>query len=237
MKPRRVTVANEEIDYLVKESANATEPRIDVGIHDISVVIPQGMDMDPEELLVENGSWVIEKKRKYEEYRAQIPERTFEEGETFAYLGEPHEVVIEQRSSAEVVDKTLRLPKHGVDRTSVERSLETLYRRKARERFEERADAYAARMGVTYEKIEIRNQRTKWGSCSANGTLGLNWRLMMAPPEIIDYVVVHELAHLIEQSHNDTFWSIVSDHHPAYRDHAKWLEENSTRLVFSDDDI
>jgi len=92
-------------------------------------------------------------------------------------------------------------------------------------------------MGVEYEQIEIRRQRTKWGSCSTNGTLGLNWRLMMAPLEIVDYIVIHELAHLREPNHTDEFWSLVSEHDPEYEAHAEWLTEHSAELVFSETDL
>jgi predicted metal-dependent hydrolase len=92
-------------------------------------------------------------------------------------------------------------------------------------------------MDVEYEQIQIRNQRTKWGSCSTTGTLGLNWRLMMAPPEIVDYIVVHELAHLRESNHTDSFWSLVAEHDPDYEEHSRWLEENSTQLIFSREDL
>jgi predicted metal-dependent hydrolase len=130
-----------------------------------------------------------------------------------------------------------RLAEHHVEETSVRRALETLYRRKARGWFEDRADYYAGEMGVEYEKIEVRNQRTKWGSCSTTGTLGLNWRLMMAPSEIGDYIVIHELAHLREANHTDAFWSLVAEHDPEYEAHANWLESNSTRLIFSEQDL
>lgn len=92
-------------------------------------------------------------------------------------------------------------------------------------------------MNVDYEEIHVRNQRARWGSCSTTGTLGLNWRLMMAPPEIVDYVVIHELAHLREANHSDAFWSLVQEHDSEYRSHAEWLQEHSTRLIFSDDDL
>ncbi len=92
-------------------------------------------------------------------------------------------------------------------------------------------------MELDYDGVQIRNQRTRWGSCSTNGTISLNWRLLMAPPEVIDYVVVHELAHLREPNHTDAFWSLVAEYIPRYETHEDWLEENSTRLVFSADDL
>jgi len=234
---QKVDLLGDTVEFDVRHSSDATEPRIDVDIHGITVVVPESESVHPAELLKENAAWVLEKKREYDSYRDQIPERRYQPGETFPYLGEPHEVIVEQRPSSSVVDGTFRLAEYHVENTSVKRALETLYRRKARQRFERRADHFAAEMEVEYEQIEIRNQRTKWGSCSSNGTLGLNWRLMMAPPEIVDYIVVHELAHLREHNHNPSFWSLVAEHDPDYEAHALWLEENSTRLTFSRDDL
>jgi predicted metal-dependent hydrolase len=235
--PREATLLGKNVRYEVRQSDEATEPRIDVDIHGVRVILPDDSLEDPESLLNENAAWVLEKKQKYESYRDQIPDRDFGLGETFPYLDEPHEIVVEQRSTSEVSDGTFRLAKHHVEQTSIQRALETLYRRKARERFEDRADHFTEKMDVEYKQIEVRNQKTKWGSCSTSGTLGLNWRLMMAPADVIDYVIVHELAHLRESNHTDSFWSLVREYDPEYQEHATWLEENSTQLIFSDDDL
>lgn len=234
---REVELLGEIVGYDVCRSPKASEPRIDVDIHGITVVVPECDEVYPEELLRENAVWVVEKIQKYDTYREQIPERHFEEGAMFPYLGEEREVVVERRPSSTVDEERLRLAKHHVEDTSIKRALETLYRRKARERFEDRAEHFATDMSVEYEKIEVRNQRTKWGSCSTTGTLGLNWRLMMAPPEIVDYVVIHELAHLREPNHTDAFWSFLAEHDPDYQRHANWLEQNGTGLIFSIDDL
>lgn len=232
-----VDLLGDSVEYEVRRSSNASEPRIDVDIHGVTVVVPEHAESEPEELLKENVVWVVEKKRRYDSYREEIPERRYEEGAVFPYLGQDCEVVVERRPSSSVQRNTLRLAKHHVEDTSVKRALETLYRRKARETFEERAEHFAEEMGVEYEKIDVRNQRTKWGSCSTTGTLGLNWRLMMAPIEIVEYIVIHELAHLRESNHTDAFWSLVAEHNPEYEAHAGWLEENGTQLVFSRDDL
>lgn len=234
---REVELLGDTVEYDVRQSSDATEPRIDVDIHGVTVTVPEAEDTFPVELLQENAVWVVEKKREYDDYRDDIPERNFEEGEMFPYLGEEYEVVVERRSSSDVDSQAFWLAKHHVEDTSVKRALETLYRRKARERFEERGNHFAEEMGVEYEQIEVRNQRTRFGSCSTTGTLGLNWRLMMAPEEIVDYVLIHELAHLRESNHDDSFWSLVAEYDPEYKSHAAWLEENSTNLVFSDDDL
>jgi len=234
---RRVELLGESVEYEVRHSSDASEPRIDIDIHRVTVVLPGSGDEYPAELLKENAAWVIEKKRRFDEYRADIPERRFAEGEMFPYLGEDCEILVEQRPSSIVDGESFRLASHHVEETSVKRALETLYRRKARERFEARADHFAEQMELAYEKIEVRNQRTKWGSCSTSGTLGLNWRLLMAPPDVLDYVVVHELAHLREQNHTSEFWRLVGEYIPDYERRAQWLNEHSVSLIFTEDDL
>lgn len=180
---------------------------------------------------------MLEKSRRYERFRDAAPERTFTVGEPFPFLGDEYELAVETRPRAAVADGAIRLRQSAVDQSSIQRALENFYRRQARTHFDARAGRYAEKMGVTYDQIEIRNQRTKWGSCSTSGTLGLNWRLMMAPPPIVDYIVVHELAHLREATHTREFWTLVAKHDPTYREHAAWLDENSARLIFTEEDL
>lgn len=91
--------------------------------------------------------------------------------------------------------------------------------------------AYAARMGVTYGRITVRNQTSRWGSCSASGNLNFNCLLMLAPPEVRDYVVVHELAHRIHMDHSAAFWQEVERILPDYRERVRWLKENGGELL------
>lgn len=233
----RVELDGQMIEYAVTKSEDATQPRIDVGIHGVTVVVPAGSDADPETFLQDHAEWVLEKRAKYEEYLEAVPERRFEPGETFPYLGESYELVVESRSASQIEDGAIRLAAHHVEQTSIKQALRQFYRRKAREMIEKLVEEHAANMDVEYEKLEIRNQRTKWGSCSSSGTLGINWRLIMAPPEILEYVVIHELAHLQESNHTKEFWRLVGKYDPDYAEHADWLEDNSARLIFSDEDL
>lgn len=88
-----------------------------------------------------------------------------------------------------------------------------------------RIQYYAKIMGVTYGKVTLREQKTRWGSCSSKGNLNFNWKLALMPDEILDYVVVHELAHRMEMNHSDKFWKIVENVLPDYRERRKWLKE------------
>lgn len=91
--------------------------------------------------------------------------------------------------------------------------------------------AYANRMGVTYGRITIRNQKTRWGSCSSKGNLNFNCLLMLMPEEIVDYVVVHELAHRKEMNHSPAFWREVEKVMPDYKEKRKWLKENGSKYM------
>lgn len=94
-----------------------------------------------------------------------------------------------------------------------------------------RVEWFAERIGVTYGRITIRNQKTCWGSCSAKGNLNFNCLLMLAPPEVADYVVVHELCHRLEMNHSRRFWELVARELPDYRERRRWLKENGSVLM------
>lgn len=103
--------------------------------------------------------------------------------------------------------------------------LEAEYRNKARTQIEARAAYFARLMGVTYNRISIRAAKTRWGSCSARGNLNFHWKLILMPPGVLDYVVVHELAHRKEMNHSPMFWAEVERILPDYRQRRKWLKE------------
>ena len=100
-----------------------------------------------------------------------------------------------------------------------------------RRRFAERAAFYAPLLGVRFGRIAVRCQKSKWGSCSAKGNLNFNCLLLLAPVEVLDYVVVHELCHLLEMNHSERFWQSVADVMPDYRDRRRWLREHGGELM------
>ena len=103
-------------------------------------------------------------------------------------------------------------------------ALEQAYRRQAKARLEERAAYFASRMGVSNQRISVRAAKTRWGSCSAKGNLNFHWKLILMPPQVLDYVVVHELAHRKEMNHSPAFWAEVEKILPDYRERRKWLK-------------
>ncbi len=118
------------------------------------------------------------------------------------------------------------------DLTDTQRAaLERRYIDAAKEYFPKRAAYYQQYTGGTYHRISIRDQKTRWGSCSSKGTLSFNWRLMLAPPAILDYVVVHELCHLTYMNHSTAFWKKVEAVCPDYRTARKWLKDHGHELT------
>lgn len=126
-------------------------------------------------------------------------------------------------------------PKKSRSLTEAEiRRLETLekrYRNAARQQFESRVAYFHRITGGNYTSITVRDQKTRWGSCSSRGTLSFNYRLIFAPPVILDYVVVHELCHLTHMDHSKNFWNMVAAVMPEYKEYRKWLREHGQELT------
>lgn len=105
------------------------------------------------------------------------------------------------------------------------------YKKKAKSYIYERVEYYRTMTGGSYRTIRIGDPKTRWGSCSSNGTLSFSWRLMLAPPRVLDYVVIHELCHLTYMDHSREFWEKVASIDPDYKEHKKWLKENEEKLI------
>jgi predicted metal-dependent hydrolase len=115
-------------------------------------------------------------------------------------------------------------------RTAIEQALVSWLLRKAEEVIDERLKYYRDIVGVSYNRFCIKAQKTRWGSCSSKGNLNFNWRLIMAPQWVLDYVIVHELSHLRHMNHSKEFWNTVANYMPEYKKAVAWLKENGGSL-------
>ncbi|MBQ7776512.1 MAG: M48 family metallopeptidase [Lachnospiraceae bacterium] len=104
------------------------------------------------------------------------------------------------------------------------------YRKAAKEHFTKRVEYYIKQTGGSYTRITIRDQKTRWGSRSSSGTLSFNYRLMYAPPKVLDYVVVHELCHITHMNHSKEFWDMVASIMPDYKVYKQWLQDHGREL-------
>jgi hypothetical protein len=154
-----------------------------------------------------------------EPVRLVVPRRVTE-AEVDAILADKHAWIAEQR-----LGQVPRLALGGLGLS------EPAARERARARVTGIAEAEAPALGVRYGRIVVRGQRTLWGSCSSRGTLSFNWRLALAPVEVLDYVVVHELCHLRAPDHSRRFWRLVESRRPRWREQRDWLREFGPELL------
>jgi hypothetical protein len=174
----------------------------------------------------------IEQKQALAKARQPAPQpaNRYAEGETFLYLGQryPLSLVASSRPALRLENGRFLLSKTAL--AQAEDFFAEWYRQQARQVCTERVVFYAAKMGVTYERIRISSARTRWGSCSSRGTLSFTWRLMLAPLDVVDYVVVHELAHRREPNHSPRFWAVVEQFMPDYKKRREALKKAAAAL-------
>lgn len=132
------------------------------------------------------------------------------------------------RGQVEAIDGVLWVPGHPEHRA---RRLTDWLKAEAQRDLLARVRSHARRLDVTVKAVRLRSQTTRWGSCSANGNLNFNWRLVLAPPYVLDYVAAHEVAHLVEMNHSDAFWDVVRRTLPSMDRGRDWLKVNGRQLM------
>jgi predicted metal-dependent hydrolase len=182
-----------------------------------------------ESFVRERTAWVIRTRRKIKSV-LEVESKRYVDGEKFLFLGTSHnlKLVGPQRPSLKL-DGGFRLSVTAQKRG--EQVFIRWYKTRASEIITERAAEFAGQYGFSPEQIRITSARTRWGSCSPNGTINFTWRLVMAPLDVIDYVVVHELAHLRVKNHSKKFWRVVESILPEYKDQRKWLRDHGEKLT------
>lgn len=226
---RHLTIGNPPIDVELRRSARAKRLSLRVSRLDgrVTLTIPQrGSERDALGFLAERENWL----RGH--VSAVAPARPVAIGQTVLIGGV--EVPIQAGSGARAImrDGVLYAPQKATARR-VEAFLKLL----ARDRLAAASDRYAAAVGRSYDRLSLRDTRSRWGSCSSKGVLMYSWRLVMAPPAVLDYVAAHECAHLVEMNHSAAFWNIVAQLMPEYDTHRRWLRGNGDvlhRVSFDD---
>lgn len=173
--------------------------------------------------------WIAEKKIQMQE-QAPALQKKFTAGERFPYLGQEYALSVVAGPRAGLrFEAGFSLNQNSQPEAA--RLFEKWYKAAARKILTERARLYAQKFGLKYQKIRISSARTRWGSCSSRGTLSFTWRLVMAPLEVVDYVVVHELAHLRVHNHSAAFWAEVTKMMPDFKRQRDWLKKNGRFLT------
>ncbi|MGI9401156.1 MAG: M48 family metallopeptidase [Rhizobiaceae bacterium] len=188
---------------------------------------PHVSDEQVDDFLERNRNWV-------ETRISRLPETvSLKDGVTINFLGVGHEIVFTDRLRGvvepAVVDgvPVLRLPGEGASRS---RKLLAFMKKEARTRLDLAVNRHAATLGVRPRSIRITDTASRWGSCSTTRTLSFSWRIVMAPPEVLDYLAAHEVAHLREMNHGTAFWDLVRGLCPEMEKHKAWLRKNGPSL-------
>jgi predicted metal-dependent hydrolase len=223
------------VHYTLKRSNRARYGRLEVGSESgLTVVVPAGYKIDRVRLFIlPKHRWITEKLGKYGYLESTQKQQGLKPGDSLPYLG--RNMRIETRESPDHAGDVRLCQQSLVVSVSpgnarINMALEKWYRDEAEKKIRIMVDGLCGRMGLSYNRVKLKGQRTIWGSCSPRHNLNFNWRLVMTPEPVIEYVLVHELAHLREMNHSPRFWKIVEQYCPRWREHRRWLREHAHDL-------
>jgi predicted metal-dependent hydrolase len=212
-------------EYRIRRSPRARRVRVTVDADgSVTVTLPRrAPERAAADAVKELAPWIARRRRTLARVAAEVarmPGTVPYLGTDLALVPQPGRERVHRRGDVLLVPD-------GDPRAALER----FYRRAARAEVAPRLDAATARAGSRYAGLTIRGQRTRWASCSSDGKMSFNWRLLLAPPEILDYVVEHEVCHLEVMDHSPRFWALLASRVPEWRAHAAWLRRYGSTLV------
>ncbi len=228
-----VKLDGKTVTYTVKYSQRARRMRLEMGWETgLSVIVPRCYRFnDFARVLEDKKKWVLDKVAQFSS-RPRPARVAGTIPDSVPYLGRRLGVVTRNGVDTPTVifeDDSLVLCLK--DPGSADLVLRKWYLKQAASVIGKRVDELSEVLGVTYKRLSIRGQKTRWASCSAQGCLSFNWKLMMMPEPVIDYIIIHELAHLRVMNHGKRFWGFVAKHCAGWRDHRVWLKEHEAEIA------
>ncbi|MDH3254140.1 MAG: M48 family metallopeptidase [Acidobacteriota bacterium] len=238
-----LAVADRQIPYEIRRSRRAKRLRIVVRPGRVEVVVPKRTwRFTIDSFVHANRRWIYEKTKRLEAREAAgefstEPQR-YVSGARILFRGRRLRLIVESADVElpELTYKTafrVQVPRTlspGAREAAARACVDAWFAQRARADVEAHIRRYAPRLGHTPTAFRFKNQKTLWGSCSARGVISLNWRLVAAPKKILEYVVVHEICHLVERNHSPKFWRLVAALMPDYREHRPWLTRHGVAL-------
>jgi predicted metal-dependent hydrolase len=218
-------MAGTPFEFRVRRSPRARRVRVSVdGSGEVEVVLPKrAPERAAAQAVRELGPWIERRRRTLARAAAEVARPAG----TVPYLGRDLRLVPQPgRERVHRRGDELLVPKRDAGA-----AIERWYRRQARAEIGPRLDAATARAGTSYTGLTIRGQKTRWASCSTTGHMSFNWRLLLAPEAVLDYVVEHEVCHLERMDHSPRFWALLESRVPDWREHARWLRRYGPTLV------
>ena len=166
--------------------------------------------------------WIVRKTQEMKQKKEERPKLALQEGETIPYLGRECKIFRGLTRKICFDGKAFLLPQSQ----DADKKLIQWYKKRAAVILQERVATIAESMQVSPAGVKVTSAKTRWGSCSGTDHLNFSWRLIMCPPEVVDYVVVHELCHILHKNHSKSFWESVGRVDALYQEHENWLKEN-----------
>ena len=214
-----------EIAYRVRRSERARRVRVTVDGEGVEVVLPRrAPEREAAAAVRELAPWIRRRVAEQQHARVVVAAR----GDTVPYLGETLDLRPQTGRRRVHRRGDVLLTPAGTDRDA---AIERWYRRAARDEISPRLERACALAGSSYSTLTIRGQRTRWASCSRTGAMSFNWRLLLAPEAVLDYVVWHEVCHLEVMDHSAHFWALLARWCPDYRLYSGWLRRHGQTLV------
>lgn len=183
-----------------------------------------------EEFIKQHEAWIRQKQEEIKKKYRIVSPKKFVTGEQFLYLGKQYPLTV-SHDIAQAFIFTDAFYLNAFNHKNAETHALNWYKKQALQLFTQRVSNYAEQLKIEYQSIALSSANSKWGSCSYDNKLMFNWRLIMAPVEVIDSVIFHELAHVLEKNHTKRFWRKVTMWFPAYEEQKAWLDKNGHTLV------
>lgn len=206
----------------------------------VQVMVPATLsDQKIDELVKRKSRWIRNKIAQFQEIQRNSKEKEYVSGESFTYLGRNYRLKVVTGDPEENPVKLMNgkfyvhIPDYVTKEERVElvkNQLSIWYQEHAVTRLREKVRRYAKQMGVDPHSVGIKGYKSRWGSCHSDGRVYFNWRIIVAPHSIVDYVVVHELCHLVHHDHSKKFWKLLGTIIPDYAERKEWLKVNGRGL-------
>ena len=223
-------------EYSITKSHRKTISIVIKAGGEVVVKAPSSLPLKEIEKCVESkADWILKKIPEMIALAEKVPEKAYVTGETLYFLGERYKLIRKpsldaRKGSVAMAGDSIIVYGSFDSAEEVKAALEKWYQEKASEWIMQRVNLYKEKIGVEFRRVSFRSPKTRWGSCSSQKNLMINWKLIMAPIEIIDYVVCHELCHLLEMNHSEDFWALVAKQIPDWKRRRSWLRENGITL-------
>jgi predicted metal-dependent hydrolase len=237
VEKREASINGQTITYTIKRSLRARRVRLEVRPQTgLTVIVPHSYKIGQiPELLESKERWISSNLARCSHFQSLSAKKELMSGDKVPYLGRDLELVKQENrggvGSVTLEGNMLAVSPELFNNGILELALEQWYRTEAAKMINDRADKLSSRMRISYKRIVIRGQKTRWGSCSRKKNLSFNWKLIMAPEPVIDYVIIHELTHLKEMNHSKRFWELVTQYCPRWREYKKWLKQHEADLA------